>query len=296
MVLKKSSATKKSVTTPPVKKTSGLRWIAVLSMPIIGLLRFLVSVVFFLIWLVAADPSSPMAWDSLLAAVQSFSNRWLGILWLLSIPLTIVWIIVLVKNGQGLISESIATWRAGAKKYIGKWIGFIVGYLAITVVLSIVLWDGPVYTVFTQILSIFFSICVYTAAIHVIYNNTLMWKSYFDVSFMKIVKYIFAWIMYWASIMLWLILLVIPGIIVMVRCSFFNVAVLKDGLSPSAALKRSRQITKGNFWNVLWLMIIQWLIQIPGMLALLVGLFWTVPTVWMSDVKAYQTLSEAKKQ
>jgi len=51
--------------------------------------------------------------------------------------------------------------------------------------------------------------------------------------------------------MLGLILLVIPGIIVAVRFSFFNVAILKDGLSPSLALKRSRQITKGNFWNVL---------------------------------------------
>jgi len=302
MVLKKTSfISKKPAITSPVKKlwstkkTSGLRWLAILSMPITGAVRFVVSIVFYLLALIAVDPSSVWGWDALYDATKMFINQVLGIAWLLSIPLSIVWVIMLVKGGEGLIAESIKTWWAGAKKHIGKWVWFIVGYLAIIIILLIGLWDGAVYTVSTQILWIFFSICVYTAAIHVIYNNTLTWKNFFDVSLMKVIKYIFVWIMYWASIMLGLILLVIPGIIVAVRFSFFNVAILKDGLSPSLALKRSRQITKGNFWNVLWLMIVQGLIQIPGMLALLIWLFWTVPVVWMSDVKAYQLLSDAKK-
>lgn len=40
------------------KPASRLRWIAVLSLPITGIIRFIVSIVFFLLGLVAADPAS----------------------------------------------------------------------------------------------------------------------------------------------------------------------------------------------------------------------------------------------
>lgn len=278
------------------KSASRLRWIAVLSLPITGIIRFIVSIVFFLLGLVAADPASGLVWDTLLGTIQMATNWILGILWLLSIPLSIVGVIMLIKGWQGLIGESIVTGWAWAKKYIGKWIWFILGYLALTTILSLILWDWIPYLIITQILWILFGICVVSAAIHVIYNNSLAWKDYFDIDFMKVARYIWWLIMYLIVMVLWFILLIIPGIILSVRLSFFNVAILKDGLSPIEALKHSRKITKGNFWNIVWLMIIQWLIQIPGALALLIWLFWTVPMWWMSNVKAYQMLSNKYKE
>jgi len=49
---------------------------------------------------------------------------------------------------------------------------------------------------------------------------------------------------------LWGILLIIPGIVYFVQTAFFPVIVVCEGIAYRPALNRSREITRGQFWNV----------------------------------------------
>jgi hypothetical protein len=275
-------------------KASG-RWrVATLSLPITWILWVMISVVFFLLSLVSGGEI--VEWGSLYMSVQSLANRWLGILWLISIPLSIVWVIMLIKGRQWLIAESIRTGWTGTKKYIGKWTSFIIGYIIVSIALMFLLGDGLAYTLSSQILWILFAICIYSAIIQFVYYNQLAWKDYFDIDLAKVIKYIWWMIVYWILVIVWFILFIVPGVIIMVRGKFFTIWILKDGLWPIAALKNSRNITRGHFWELVWLWIIQGLIQIAGVIALIIWLFWTISTLLISEVKAYQILNDTYKK
>lgn len=80
------------------KKGKRVLWrVLALSIPIIGMIRLIVSLVFWLLW-ASTDPTMMVEWWSLLLVIKSFLNRILWILWLLSIPGTIIGIILLTKN------------------------------------------------------------------------------------------------------------------------------------------------------------------------------------------------------
>lgn len=52
-------------------------------------------------------------------------------------------------------------------------------------------------------------------------------------------------------VILWAILLVVPGIIYQIRTSFYHVVIVTEGKSYRAALKRSRNVVKGQTWPML---------------------------------------------
>lgn len=55
---------------------------------------------------------------------------------------------------------------------------------------------------------------------------------------------------------LWSLLLIIPGIIYSVRTVFYPVIVVSEGLAYREALNRSKEAVQGQFWSVLWSVII----------------------------------------
>ncbi|MCX5782658.1 MAG: DUF975 family protein [Elusimicrobia bacterium] len=86
------------------------------------------------------------------------------------------------------------------------------------------------------------------------------------------------------------ILLIIPGIIVGVRLMFFGPLVIDKGLAPIEALKRSFEITKGKFWDLLLLSLIIFGINILGILCLGVGLLVTLPLTSIAIIYVYRKL------
>lgn len=72
----------------------------------------------------------------------------------------------------------------------------------------------------------------------------------------KFWRLLITYIIYIVLIILLFLLLVVPGIIFMVYWYFFAYVVLDQGLSNMAALKKSREMIKGNWWKTFALFVI----------------------------------------
>jgi len=53
-------------------------------------------------------------------------------------------------------------------------------------------------------------------------------------------------------IMLWFLLLIVPGIIMAVYYSFVTWVFIMEGLKNKAAMRRSKELVKGNWWSIFW--------------------------------------------
>lgn len=67
----------------------------------------------------------------------------------------------------------------------------------------------------------------------------------------------------------------------------------KPSLSGLQALKYTWRITKGHFWEVFGINFVFGLLQILWVLALLVGLFWTIPMLYIGTAYAYKAYAKA---
>ena len=103
-------------------------------------------------------------------------------------------------------------------------------------------------------------------------------------------KYFFASILYSLIVMGGLILLIVPGVIWMVKFSFFQYFVVDKKMGPVAALKASSKITQGVKWDILGFWGVAWLVTLLGVLCLGVGVFLSVPTVMLASVLLYHKL------
>ena len=82
-----------------------------------------------------------------------------------------------------------------------------------------------------------------------------------------------------------------PGIIFMLMFMFVMFIVIDRGLGPVEAMKESARITRGYKWQLLGFVLVLALINVLGMLALLVGLFVTIPVTSLAFAHAYRALS-----
>lgn len=87
------------------------------------------------------------------------------------------------------------------------------------------------------------------------------------------------------------ILLIIPGIYFSVKLQFVQYLIVDEGLGPIEAIQKSWKITEGSFWNLLLLDIILGVINVLGILALLIGLLWTIPTTSIATAYVYRKLT-----
>lgn len=103
-------------------------------------------------------------------------------------------------------------------------------------------------------------------------------------------KYLFGSILYGLIVLGGIFLLVIPGVIWSIKFMFFSYLIVDQGAGPIESLKRSAAITAGAKWDLflfgLWLVGI----NILGALALLIGLFATIPTTMVATAYVYRRL------
>jgi uncharacterized membrane protein len=86
------------------------------------------------------------------------------------------------------------------------------------------------------------------------------------------------------------ILLIIPGIIFSIRLQYVTYLIIDKNLPPVDAVKKSWDMTKGNAWNLFFLGILLFLINVLGAIILLVGLFVTVPLTMLATTFVYRKL------
>ncbi len=109
-----------------------------------------------------------------------------------------------------------------------------------------------------------------------------------------IIPYFLASILYTLIVLVGLILFIIPGVIWSLKFRFYSYFIVDRGMGPIEALRASSKITRGNKWNLFFLGIILGLIDIVGALALLIGLFVTMPLSMMAEAYVFRKLSAKK--
>lgn len=75
-----------------------------------------------------------------------------------------------------------------------------------------------------------------------------------------------------------------------VRLVFAMAFVLERDSRPFTAIRNSFQVTKGNFWRMLWLIILELLIIIVSAIPLGIGLIWSLPFAYIIYGEAYKRL------
>jgi predicted Zn finger-like uncharacterized protein len=110
-------------------------------------------------------------------------------------------------------------------------------------------------------------------------------------SLFLILKYFFASILYGLSMAVGFILLIIPGIIVAIRLGFFPYLIVDTGSGPIVSLKASWRATTGFTLDLFLLGLLLMGINILGFLALLIGLFISIPVSIVASAYVYRSLA-----
>ena len=110
--------------------------------------------------------------------------------------------------------------------------------------------------------------------------------------FPKLIRFIFASIAYSAIVMVGFCLFIIPGIIFAIKFMYVPFLIVDKDMSFSEAFKTSNELASGVQWFLMAYLIISYFIILLGVLCFGIGLFFAVPTVWMSGVYIYKHLLE----
>lgn len=101
-------------------------------------------------------------------------------------------------------------------------------------------------------------------------------------------------IMYYAMVLVGLILLIVPGIYLALRFSQFGAAIVDKDMGAIESLQYSSRLTEGNKMNLFGLFVLCFLVVLAGILALLVGLIAALPVVYLAPYVAYRWMQHGR--
>ncbi|MFZ2151127.1 MAG: hypothetical protein WAZ12_05275 [Candidatus Absconditicoccaceae bacterium] len=258
------------------------------------LLRLIISAVFWFISTLGIDAP-------LLIVIKTLINRILGILALISIPLLIIGIVLLSKNKDSKITsgEVIGYARKQSKKHMTR---YLLGFLLLVSLQTLSSYiDGlnkinpdvifDVLSVVITLLSRRLVLGLAKISLSIVYEQEHKISNLFQ-GFYKAIKYIIAYVLNIIIIICGFILLIIPGIIRSFKLSLVPYIILQDGLGPIQAIKKSWRMTKGFVGDIFIINLLAGLINILGLLALFVGLLWTIPLYMIANAYIYKRILE----
>lgn len=146
-----------------------------------------------------------------------------------------------------------------------------------------------VIAVISIILGIIISIGIVKISLNFCYNQKSELSDLF-VHYRFFFKYLLSTILYTLIVLVGTILFVIPGIILGIKFQFYPYFIVDKGSGPIEALKRSSQITKGVKWHLFIFNLMLAGVGFLGILAFIIGLFWTIPTTWIAHAFVYRKL------
>jgi len=103
-------------------------------------------------------------------------------------------------------------------------------------------------------------------------------------------KYLLGSICYGLIVALGMILLIVPGIIWAIKFQFYGYLIIDKGMGPIQAIKESGKITYGAKTDLFLFNLALVGINILGALALIIGLFATIPTSMVAFAYVYRKL------
>lgn len=104
-------------------------------------------------------------------------------------------------------------------------------------------------------------------------------------AFLALIKGIF--------IFLGLVLFIVPGVYLAIRWMFAELLVIDQGMKPMEALRRSRAMTQGHGWGLLWFAFVCSLIVVAGFFLFVVGAAAAAVVVNLALLKIYHDLKNS---
>lgn len=139
----------------------------------------------------------------------------------------------------------------------------------------------------SQVLGIFLSLGLVRVGLNLVSGKEVSVSQLFGEG-RKLLPAIAASFLFALMVMVGLVLLVVPGIYVMLRYGQFMNAMVDRNLGAIESLSYSSSITTNNRLNLFLLAIVTIAIFIAGVLALVVGLVFAYPLIWMSWMVAFR--------
>lgn len=111
-------------------------------------------------------------------------------------------------------------------------------------------------------------------------------RNYIDAILVTLISMIF--------VILGLIFFIVPGFIIMVRLAFAPYIVIDKKMAAMDAIKKSWNMTKGHSWTIFFMIILAILAIIGGLVALVVGVFFSIVWIASSFAILYNSVSIKK--
>jgi len=195
-----------------------------------------------------------------------------------------------------------ASWRL-VKPHLVILAGLMFGYMVVGVILSLFLTPltggSLLGSLLVQILSLAISIVFslgYTKNVFQALDGIEPQFSAYSIKLSQAWNYLLAGIIMGVAFTIGLILLVIPGIYIAIRLQFAIAYIVEEDASAIDALTRSWNLTKGHCLNLFLLLVIMIGLSILGTLLLVIGLFVTVPLIYMMYCYAFRKLVEIQDE
>lgn len=284
-----------------MKRTTWRRF--VLSPVIVGVLWLLASLLFRLLATVWGDTVGIMA------IVKNFINRWLGIFALISIVLLIIGIVILAtskKNGAKhfTIKEIVKYSWNSAKKNMSKFLLWFGIYIVLQIITSLFWYSNESGNIY--LINGIVTLVVYIAMFRLwlgyknlslnIVNEAKAKSSDVFVSFRKTATYAGAYIFVYLIVLIWIILLIIPGIIFAIKLSMVPYLIIDKHMWVFSSIKASRKMTRGFGSDIFVLNLLCGLINIVWFLAVLVWLLRTIPLIMIANAYLYKKIVALQKK
>lgn len=157
---------------------------------------------------------------------------------------------------------------------------------------------GPVQSILeipSQIFQTYLGMGLFAFSLALVRGQKTSISMLFSQSGGKLMKVVFASILYGLMVGIGFICLIIPGIYLALRFMYYHAAIIDKDLGVIESLKYSSQLTRDNKLSLLGLGFLSSLIVLAGAIALLFGLLWAIPTVWLASTIAYCYLHGGEK-
>lgn len=178
-------------------------------------------------------------------------------------------------------------------------VGLLIGYCILSTLLSMVL--APMMTskpgeivvnLISGAISLLFSMGYYKNCLQALDGEEPQISAYGQQA-RKILTYFVASVLVGLAIAIGLVLLIIPGIYLALRLQFFGLFIVEEDAGIIDSIKKSWAITEGNITKLLLIFLSQFALVILGLLLLIIGIFVTLPLVYMISCHTYRTLLAA---
>ena len=146
---------------------------------------------------------------------------------------------------------------------------------------------SPISSLISSIINVFFMLGATRIGLRVATGH------HFDIGMLFsgsrwLVKGYIAYILYMVAISIGIVCLIVPGVFLLLRLGSYMNAIVEKDMGIFESLKYSWNLTRGNTLNLFVVFLFSILIVIAGCLALIVGLLFAFPMMWVMWVVAYR--------